>query len=108
MKYLYAIKYLLAIATIVLIFINWKFAIGTFVVSLLIHVFPYGPQTLLNSLTGLLIIAGVVFLFFDWRIGMALIIGGFLVSKFHAWGNKKNFEYYSQQAEEDKNGENNS
>lgn len=106
MKYLNAIKYLLAIATIVLVFVEWKFAIGTFVISILIHVFPYGPHTLLNTLTGLLIIAGVAFLFFDWRIGVALIIGGFLVSKFHVWGNKKNFEYYSQQARKEENDKN--
>lgn len=100
MKYLNAIKYILAITAVILVFFDWRISIAVFVLASIIHTIPLGPRILLNTITGYLIIGGVVYLFFDWRIGVALIIGGLLVSKFHAWGNKKNDEYYSQQLEE--------
>lgn len=104
MKYLNAIKYLLAVTAVILIFIDWMVAIAVFILASIIHTVPLGPKMLLNTITGYLVIGGVIYLFFDWRIGLALIVGGLLVSKFHAWGNKKNDEYYSQQLEETENG----
>lgn len=97
MKYLRIIEFLLFITAVVFIFINWKIAIIIFSLQILVRVFPEGPHKLLNTLSGLLIIGGGVYLFFDWRIGVVLIVCGFLVAKFHLWGNRKNLEYYSQQ-----------
>lgn len=94
MKILNLIRYILSILAIVFIFFNWKISIILFIIVMLLHVFPLGPNALLSVITGELIIAGAVFMFINWRIGIALVIGGFLVAKFRVWGNKKNYEYY--------------
>ena len=94
-------KYILAIAAIAFIFIDWKIAVGLFLLASIFHVIPLGPNPLLSVITGYLIIGGLAYLYFDWRIGVALIIAGFLVTKFRIWGNKKNYEYYHQKKEPD-------
>ncbi len=58
------------------------------------HIFPLGPNALLSVITGELIIAGLISMFIDWKIGITFIIGGFLVTKFRIWGNKKNHEFF--------------
>ncbi len=91
MKYFIA---LLNLVAIVFLFVNWKVSIGLFIFTSLFIALQKGPHTLMNALTGELTIFGVIALFFDWRLGLLLILGAFAVSKFHAWGNKKNKEYY--------------
>lgn len=103
MKILNLIKYLFGALAIVFIFFNWKISIVLFVITTLLHVFPLGPNVLLNVITGELIIAGVIFTFINWKIGIAPIIGGFLVAKFRIWSNKKNYKYYHEKNKNDTN-----
>jgi hypothetical protein len=97
MKILTSIKYILAVVAVGLLFVDWRIAIGVFILSSIVHTIRFGPNVLLNTITGYLIIGGIVYFFVDWKIGAALIIAGFLVTKFHVWGNQKNTEYYGQQ-----------
>lgn len=95
MKTLVVTKYVLAVAALVLIFFDWKIALGVFLLGSILHVIPLGPNTLLSVLSGYLLVGGAVCFFFDWRIGVALLAGGLLVTQFRLWGNKKNFDYYN-------------
>lgn len=89
-----ALKYLLAIAAIVFLFIDWKIALAIFLISMVFHVVPQGPHMLFKTLIGSLIIGGLVYVFIDWRIGIVLFVASYLVTRFYAWGNKLNMEYY--------------
>lgn len=99
MKLLRISKYILAVVAIGLLFVDWKIAIGVFILASIIHTIPFGPNVLLNTIAGYLIIGGIIYIFIDWKIAVALIVAGFLVTKFHLWGNKKNFEYYGKMIE---------
>ena len=96
MKLLQILKYLLVGIGICFFFVDWIIAVCILVVASIIHTIPLGPNVLLNTITGYLIIGGVVAFFYDWRLAVGLIVTGLLVAKFHAWGNKKNFEYYDK------------
>lgn len=102
MKIINLIKHLLGILMIVFIFLNWEISIALFIIVVLLHVFPLGPNPLLSVITGGLIITGAIFLFINWKIGIVFIISGFLVAKFRIWGNKKNYEYYHEKNKNDK------
>ena len=93
-KIILLIKNLLFIGSLVLFFINWKLGTGLLLISSIIHVIPFGPNYLLNVITGYLFIWGFIFLFFNWIIGLILILSSFSVAKFRIWANTKNFEYY--------------
>ena len=95
MKILADINKLLAIASIVFIFINWKIAIVMILVAGLIHAFLLGPEIFFSAITTYLFIGGIVYFFFDWRIAVLLIVAGFLMVKFHIWVNFKIYEYYN-------------
>lgn len=99
MKLLNIAKYTLAIVAIGFLFVDWKIAIGIFILTTIIHTIPFGPNVLLNTITGYLIIGGLVSFFFDWRLAIALIVAGFLLAKFHVWGNKQNAEFYGKMLE---------
>lgn len=99
MKLLRISKYILSVVAIGLLFVDWKIAIGVFILASIIHTIPLGPNVLLNTIAGYLIISGIIYLFIDWKIGIVLVIAGFFVTKFHLWGNKKNFEYYGKMIE---------
>ena len=96
MKILNITKYLLAIGAIIFIFFNWQISLVLFIIASLFYAFPLGPNYLLGVITGELLIAGLIFLFINWKIGIVLIFGGFLVTKFRAWTNIKNHEYYTE------------
>lgn len=88
------IKSLLLIIAITFIFFNWKISIILFLIAIMIHVIPAGPNLLLTVITGFLMIGGAAYLLIDWKIGVLLILGSFIVSKFRLWGNKVNYEHY--------------
>ena len=81
MSYLRALKSVLLIAAIIYLFINWRVALGLYLVSATLHAFSRGPRLLLNSIVGHLLISGVACLFFNWRIGIILIIVSFALSQ---------------------------
>jgi hypothetical protein len=93
------LRWLLAIAGVVFLFINWRIAIALFLIDSIVMVIPRGPNALLSVLTGDFIIGGIVCLFFNWKIGIGLIVVGFIVAKFRVWGNRKNAEYYKENNE---------
>jgi len=99
MKTLAIIKYILEVVAVGLLFVDWKMAIGVFILASIIHTIPLGPNVLLNTIAGYFITGGIIYIFIDWKIGITLIVVGFLVTKFHVWGNKKNFEYYGKMIE---------
>lgn len=84
------------IASIVLLFFNWKMAIVVFLISSIIHVIPKGPNVLLKVICGYSMIIGVVYLFIDLKIGLIFIFLSLLVVKFRNWSMKKNYEFYKK------------
>lgn len=101
MKILNLIKYLLGVLSIIIIIFNWQVAIALFLVASISHVIPLGPNSLLSVITGYLIIGGAIHLFINWKIGVALIIGGYLVTKFRIYVNKCNYDYYNKNKNSD-------
>lgn len=95
-KILNLIEWLLVIFAIIFIFFNWKLSIALFLVASIIHVISLGPNLLLSVITGYLMIGGAVCLFINLKIGIALIVGGFLVTKFRIYGNKVNYDFYGK------------
>lgn len=91
----------LTVVAVALLFVDWKIAMGVFLLAAIARVFPLGPDPLLALITGVLIIGGIIFFFFDWRISIGLLVAGFLVAKFRIWSNKRNFEYYQKGKEND-------
>ncbi len=106
MKLLAPLKYLILVAGIVYIFINWKISITLFLIGSIIHVIPLGPNALLSVVTGYLTIGGIICLFINWQIGILLIAAGLLTAKFRVWGKRKNHEYYNKNNTQKINGEN--
>ena len=96
MNILKIIKYILFCLAIVLLFINWKISIIVWLVAVILHTIPFGPNTLLSVITGILIIAGVIYIFIDWKIGVLLFGFGILATRFRVWANKKNIDYYKK------------
>lgn len=96
MRIINAIKYLLATAAVIFIFFDWRISIVLLIAGSLAQVFPLGPRQLLIVIAGYLIIGGFIYLFIDWRIGAVLIFGALLMTKFTAWGEKVNREYYKK------------
>lgn len=94
MRILNLTKYILAVLSLIYIFINWKIAVWLFLSASTLHAALLGPNVLLNSITGFLAIGGVIYIFIDWKISILLVMGSGLVAKFHVWSNKKNADYY--------------
>lgn len=102
MRILRIVSYILLVVALILVFINWKYALSIFLFSTLVYIFPTGLKPLLNVLTGYLLIAGIIYLFVDWRIGIVLILLSGLTAKLRIWSanikREKRRDYYRQSA----------
>ena len=103
MKIIGISKSILAVLSIVFIFIDWRISIALFLLASIVHVIPLGPNALLSVVTGYLFIGGVICFFIDWRIAIALIVCSGFVASFRLWANKVNYEYYSENEQQDTN-----
>jgi len=93
MKIIALIKYLLAIVALIFIFINWKIAVGLFLLATIFYVIPLGVNALLGVMTGYFLIGGIISLFINWKISVIFVLFAFLTIKFRVWGNKATEEY---------------
>ncbi len=94
MQIIKILENIFVLVAIVYLFIDIKIAISLFVISSILHVIPFGPNILSNTIIGYLSIGGFIYLFINWKIGILLFFASFMIVKFRVYAIKISNDYY--------------